>query len=72
MTAGMTGTLNKDANLKCDSYGGARPDGKPTQTLKAGTSVKIDKVVPAPKPGQTHTVHVNGAGWIQADAITVD
>ena len=72
MKAGMTGTLNKDANLKHDSYGGARPDGKTTQTLKAGTAVKIDKVVEAPKPGQTHAVHVNGAGWIQADAITVD
>ena len=72
MKAGMTGTLNKDANLKYDSYGGARPDGKTTQTLKAGTAVKIDKVVEAPKPGQTHAVHVNGAGWIQADAITVD
>ena len=72
MTAGMKGTLNKDANLKYDSYGSARPDGKTTQTLKAGTVVTIDKVVEAPKSGQTHTVHVNGAGWIQADAITVD
>ena len=71
MTAGMTGTLNKDANLKCDSYGGARPDGKTTLTLKAGATVTIDKVVQAPKSGQTHTVHVNGAGWITADAITV-
>ena len=71
MTAGMTGTLNKDVNLKYDSYGGARPDGKATLTLKSGTTVKIDKVVQAPKPGQTHSVHVNGAGWIPADAITV-
>ena len=72
MTAGMTGTLNKDANLKYDSYGGARPDGKSTMTLKTGAAVTIDKVVQAPKPGQTYTVHVNGAGWIPADAITVN
>jgi len=72
MKEGMTGKLNKDANLRYDSYGGGRPDGKTTKTLTAGTAVKIDKVVAAPKPGQTHTVHVNGAGWIQMDAITLD
>ena len=67
----MKGVLTKDANLKYDSYGSARPDGKPTQTLKAGTPVEINNVVAAPKPGQTHTVHVNGVGWIEADAIKV-
>ena len=72
MTAGMTGILNKDANVRYDSYGGGRPDGKTTLTLKAGAAVTIDKVVDAPKPGQTHTVHVNGAGWIPADAISIN
>ena len=68
---GMTGTLIKDANLKYDSYGSGRPDGQPTQTLKAGTAVTINNVVANPAAGQTHTVHVNGVGWIQADAIRV-
>ena len=71
LKAGMKGTLVKDANLKYDSYGSARPDGKPTKTLTAGTPVEINKVVENPKPGQTHTVHVNNVGWIQADAIKV-
>ena len=69
MQAGMKVTLSKDANLKYDSYGAGRPDGKPTQTLKAGTQVEITKVVDNPKPGQTHTVHVNNAGWIEASAV---
>ena len=68
---GMKGTLIKDANLKYDSYGSARPDGKPTQTLKAGTPIEINNVVDNPKPGQTHTVHVNGVGWVTADSIKV-
>ena len=71
MDIGMKGILVKDANLKYDSYGSARPDGKPTQTLAAGTKVEITQLVKSPKPGQTHTVHVNGIGWIQADAIKV-
>ena len=69
MKAGMKVTLVKDANLKYDSYGSARPDGKTTKTLTAGTEVEITKVVDNPKPGQTHTVHVNNAGWIEAGAI---
>ena len=68
---GMRGVLTKDANLKYDSYGSARPDGKPTQTLKAGTSVEITNVVTDPKPGQTCPIHVNNIGWIPADAIRV-
>ena len=68
---GMTGVLIKDANLRFDSYGSGRPDGQPTQTLKAGTAVTINNVVANPAAGQTHTVHVNGVGWIQADAIRV-
>ena len=71
LEAGMKGVLIKDANLKYDSYGSGRPDGKPTQTLKTGTPVEINNVVASPKPGQTHTVHVNGVGWIQADAVKV-
>ena len=69
MKAGTKATLTKDANLKYDSYGGARPDGKPTQTLKAGTQVEITKVVENPKPGQTHPIHINGIGWIKADEV---
>lgn len=69
MQVGMKVTLVKDANLKYDSYGADRPDGKPTQTLKAGTQVEITKIVDSPKPGQTHTVHVNNAGWIEANAF---
>ena len=69
MQAGMKVTLVKDANLKYDSYGSGRPDGKTTQTLKAGTQVEITKVVEKPKPGQTHPIHVNNAGWIEASAI---
>ena len=69
--AGMKGVLIKDATLKYDSYGSARPDGKPTQTLRTGTAVEINNVVANPKPGQTHTIHVNGIGWIQADAVKV-
>ena len=71
LEAGMKGVLIKDANLKYDSYGSGRPDGQPTQTLKEGTTVQINNVVENPAPGQTHTVHVNGAGWIQADLIKV-
>ena len=69
MQAGQKVTLAKDANLKYDSYGSARPDGKTTKTLKAGEQVEITKVVANPKPGQTHPIHVNNIGWIQADAI---
>ena len=69
MQAGMKVTLIKDANLKYDSYGSGRPDGKSTQTLKEGTQVEITNMVAVPKPGQTHTIHVNGIGWIQADAV---
>ena len=65
----MRVTLVKDANLKYDSYGSGRPDGKPTKTLPAGTTVEITKVIDNPKHGQTHPVHVNNAGWIQADAV---
>ena len=68
---GMRGVLTKDANLKYDSYGSARPDGRPTQTLKAGTSVEITNVVADPKPGQTCPIHVNNIGWIPSDAIRV-
>ena len=71
LAKGMKGVLIKDANLKYDSYGSARPDGKPTQTLKSGASIEITNVVADPKPGQTHPVNVNGIGWIQADAIKV-
>jgi hypothetical protein len=71
MKVGMKGTLVKDANLKYDSYGSGRPDGQPTKTLPAGTAVEITHLVESPKPGQTHTVNVNGIGWIQADAISV-
>ena len=69
MQVGDKVTLAKDANLKYDSYGGARPDGKTTRTLKAGTEVQITKIVEKPKPGQTHPIHVDNIGWIQADAI---
>ena len=72
MKPGMKGVLIKDANLKYDSYGSGRPDGKPTQTLKAGTPVEINQVVSSPRPGQTHTVHVNNVGWIEADAVKLD
>ena len=71
MEVGMKGILVKDANLKYDSYGSPRPDGKPTQTLAAGTQVEITGLVASPKPGQTHTVQVNNIGWIQADAVKV-
>ena len=68
----MKGVLVKDQNLKHDSYGGARPDGRSTKTLKAGTEVVINKVVTAPKPGQVYTVHVNEQGWIEAEAIKLE
>jgi len=69
MQVGTKVTLIKDANLKYDSYGSARPDGKTTKTLTAGTEVEITKIVEKPKPGQTHPIHVNNIGWIQTDAI---
>jgi len=69
LAVGMKGVLVKDANLKYDSYGSGRPDGKSTKTLPVGTEVEITHLVKEPKPGQTHTVHVNGVGWIEADAI---
>jgi len=69
LAVGMKGVLIKDANLKYDSYGSGRPDGKSTKTLPVGTAVEITHLVSNPKPGQTHTVHVNGVGWIEADAI---
>jgi len=69
MRAGMQVTLVKDANLKYDSYGSERPDGKPTKTLTAGTLVEITKVIDNPKPGQTHPIHINNIGWIRADAV---
>ena len=69
MKAGSKGILVKDANLKYDSYGSPRPDGKSTKTLTAGTQVDITNVVSNPKPGQTHPIHVNNQGWIPADAV---
>ena len=69
LEAGMKVILAKDANLKYDSYGSPRPDGQPTKTLTAGTKVEITKVLADPKPGQTHPIHVNGIGWIQANEI---
>ena len=69
MQVGMKYTLTKPANLKYDSFGSERPDGKSTQTLDAGTVVEITNVVDNPKPGQTYTVHVNGIGWISRDAV---
>ena len=69
MQVGTKVILTKDANLKYDSYGSERPDGKSTQTLKAGTQVEITNIVDNPKPGQTHPVHVNGIGWISANAV---
>ena len=69
MQVGTKVALTKDANLKHDSYGSGRPDGQSTQTLKAGTQVEITNIVNTPKPGQTHPVHVNGIGWITADAV---
>ena len=71
MKVGMKGTLIKDANLKYDSYGSGRPDGQPTKTLPAGTAIEITHLVESPKPGQTHTVNVNGIGWVPADAVSV-
>ena len=68
---GTKGKLTKDANLKYDSYGSARPDGKSTQTLKSGTSVEITKVIDNPKPGQTHSVQINNAGWIEPRSVFV-
>ena len=65
----MKVTLIKDVNLKYDSYGSSRPDGKPTKTLTRGTLVEITKVIDNPKSGQTHPVHINNAGWIPADAV---
>ena len=71
MKAGDKATLAKDVTLKYDSYGSARPDGKSTQTLKAGTKVDVTKVVDNPKPGQTHSVQINNAGWVEAKAVFV-
>ena len=71
LAVGMKGVLIKDANLKYDSYGSGRPDGKGTKTLPAGTAIEITHLVTNPKPGQTHTVHVNGMGWIEASAVKV-
>ena len=69
MDVGQTVTLIKDANLKYDSYGSPRPDGRSTRTIKAGTRVKITNLVRNPKPGQTHPVHIDDIGWIEADAV---
>ena len=71
MQAGNKATLTKDANLKYDSYGSDRPDKKTTQTLKKGTQVEITKVVDNPKPGQTHVVQINNAGWVEKSAVFV-
>ena len=72
MDTGMKGILVKDANLRYDSYGSPRPDGKATVTLVAGTKVTISNVVKNPKSEQTHTIHVNDIGWIRSDAVKVD
>ena len=69
MKVGMTGILVRDANLRFDSYGSPRPDGKPTRTVQAGTQVKITALVASPKPGQTHPVNIDSIGWIKADDI---
>jgi len=71
VATGKRGVLTRDANLRYDSYGSGRPDGRSTQTLKAGTTVDITRIVDNPKPGQTHPIHVNNAGWISADAVRI-
>lgn len=72
VNGGIQGTIIGDANLKYDSYGSGRPDGKSTRTLGAGTKVNVNKIVSNPKPGQTHNVHVEGMGWIQSSQIRID
>ncbi|MCL1804200.1 MAG: hypothetical protein FWG30_11325 [Eubacteriaceae bacterium] len=69
MRVGQRVTLVADANLKYDSYGSGRPDGKSTRTIKAGTEVRITNLVNNPKPGQTHPVHIDDIGWIMASAV---
>ena len=71
MQAGNKATLTKDVNLKYDSYGADRPDKKTAQTLKKGTQVEITSVVDNPKPGQTHSVQINNAGWVEKSAVFV-
>lgn len=69
VSGGIQGTITADANLKYDSYGSGRPDGKGTKTLGAGTTVEVDRVLDTGKPGQTHGIHVKGMGWIKKDQI---
>lgn len=69
VSGGVSGRIIEDANLKYDSYGSGRKDGKSTRTLKAGTAVEFDRILDKPKSGQTHSVHVKDLGWISPDQI---